>query len=71
MPPFVLGEILAVFVSTLSADAKYPDQDYENLLRSIQMQLFEKSKAFSQLFLPFLESTSNFEHFERKDDCRS
>ena len=42
MPPFVLGEILAVFVSTLSADAKYPDQDYENLQLPIQMQLSEK-----------------------------
>ena len=26
---------------------------------------------FFQIFVPFLDSTSNFEHFERKDDCHS
>ena len=29
-----------------------------------KMQLFEKRKTFSQIFLPFLESKSNFKHFE-------
>ena len=33
------------------------------------MQLSLKSKTFSHSFVPSLESTSNFEHFERKDDC--
>ena len=35
------------------------------------MQLSLKSKTFSDSFVPSLESTSNFEHFERKDDCHS
>ena len=30
------------------------------------MQLSEKGKTFSQFFVPFLESTSNFGHFEKK-----
>ena len=34
----------------------------------IQMQLSEKRKTFSQFFVPFLESTSNFKYFEKKDD---
>ena len=62
--PLVLGEILGVFVDTLSADAKYNVEYYENLRLKIQMQLSEKQKAFSQIFVRFLESTSNFKHFE-------
>ena len=29
------------------------------------MQLFQKHKTFSEFFIPFLESTSNFQHFEK------
>ena len=32
------------------------------------MQLSEKLKIFSQIFSPFSKSSSNFEHFEKKDD---
>ena len=71
MPFLVLREILGVFVNTLSADHKYPSQDCENLLLPIQMQLSEKQKAFSRVFLAFLECPSNFKHFERKDACHS
>ena len=69
--PVVLGEALVVFVNTLTADGKYPSQDRENLLLPTQMQLSEKPKAFSRLFLAFLECTSNLKHFEKKDDCHS
>ena len=31
------------------------------------MQLSEKPKAFSQIFIAFLESTLNFKHFEKKE----
>ena len=68
MSPLVLGEILGVFVNTLTADGKYPVQGCENLQLPIQMQLSEKRKTFSEFFVPFLESTSNFKHFERKDN---
>ena len=71
MSPLVLGEVLVVFVNTLTADSKYPVQDCENLFLPIQMQLSEKPKAFSQLFIPFLESTSHFKIFEKEDDCHS
>ena len=69
--PLVLGEILGVFVNTLTADAKYPLQDCENQLLLIQMQLSEKLIAFSEFFVPFLESTSNFKQFQKEDDCHS
>ena len=60
-----------MFVNTLTADDKYLVQDCENLPVTIQMQLSEKRKTFSQFFLPFLESTPNFKRFEKKDDCLS
>ena len=50
MSPLVLGEIIGVFVNTLTADGKYPVQHCENLQFQIQMQLSEKEK----LFLNFL-----------------
>ena len=33
----------------------------------MQLQLAEKRKTFSGFFVPFLESISNFNHFEKKD----
>ena len=74
MSPLVLGEILRVlrvFVNTLTADGKYPVQECQNLQLPIEMQFSEKRKSFSKFFVPFVESTSNFNHFEKKDDCHS
>ena len=42
MVPLVLGEILGVFVNTLTADEKYRVQDCENIPLPIQMQLSKK-----------------------------
>ena len=69
--PLALGEILGVFVSTLTADGKYPVWDCENLPLPIQMQLSEKQKSFFHCFLPFLESKSDFKHIETKDHGHS
>ena len=71
MSALVLREFWGVFVNTLTADAKYPVQHCEKLLIPIQMQLSEKPKAYSELFVRFHESTSNFKHFEKMDDCHS
>ena len=57
-----------MFVNTLTADGKYRVQYCENLQLPIQMQVSEKRKTFAQFFVPWLESTSIFKHFERKDD---
>ena len=69
--PVVLGEILGVFLDTMTADDKYPVQDCKNLPLPIQMQLSEKRKTLYQFLVPFLESTSNFKSFEKKDHCHS
>ena len=71
MSPLVFCEILGVFLNTLTADGKYPVPDCQNLQLAIQMQLSEKRKTFSQFFGQLLQSTSNFKHFETKDDCYS
>ena len=71
MCPIVLGEILGMFVNTLTADGKYSVQGCEKLQLPIQMQLYEKRKTFSQFFVSFLESTSKFKHFEKKHDIHS
>ena len=71
MSPLVLGEILDVFLDTLSVDAKYPVEYYQNLRLPIQMQLSEKRKPFSIFFVPFLESNTNFKSFEKKDNAHS
>ena len=71
MPPLVLREILGVFVNILTCNAKYSVQESDNLPLPIQMQLSEKRKTFSRLFVPFLESTSNFKRFQEKDNRHS
>ena len=68
MSHLVIGEILGGFVNTLTADEKYRVQYCQNLRLPIQMQLSVKRKTFSQ-FLQ--ESTSNFKHFEKRDDRQS
>ena len=46
MSSVVLGEILEVFLKTLTSDGKYPVQGCENLLLRIRMQLSEKKNFF-------------------------
>ena len=57
MSPLVTDEILGVFVNTLTADGKYPVEDWENLPLSIQMQFSDNWKIFSQFFVQFLGFT--------------
>ena len=71
MSPLELREILGLYVNTLTANAKYPIQDCDNIQLPIQMQISGKQKIFYRFFVPFLESTSNFQHFDKRDDCHS
>ena len=66
--PLLKYKILGVFVNTLTDDENYPFGDYGDLQFPIQMQLSEKRKSFSQFFVPFMESSSNFKHFRKEDD---
>ena len=60
-----------LFPITLSADGKYSLLNRDNLSQPIQMQLYRKQKTFSKFFSAFLESSLNFEHFQKKDDSHS
>ena len=50
----------------LTAKFKYSPSKMANLPLPIQAQLSEKSKIFFCIFIAFLESTFNFEHFEKR-----
>ena len=56
-----------MFCSTLTANDNYPVQECGNLSSLIQMELHLKPNIFSDFFVSFLESTSNFKHFGKKD----
>ena len=52
--------------STLTANDKYTARYCQNFSTPIKMKLSLKPKTFIDSFFPFLESTSNFNHFEKK-----
>ena len=62
----VLGEMLGVFVNTLTVVATFPLEDCENLQLPIKLILSKKQENFSGFSIPILESTSTFKHFEKR-----
>ena len=64
--PWLKFEIIRLFVNTWTAHYKYPVTDCENLSFPMQIQLSWKQKIFSGFLIPFMESPSNFEHFQKK-----
>ena len=60
-----------MFRNTLTANGKDPVRDCVNFWTPIQMQLSLKPTIFSNFFVLFLESTSDFKHFEEKDGRHS
>ena len=69
--PWLKFEIIGLFVNTWTADYKYPVKEFENLPFPIQIKLSQEKKTFSQFFIAFMESPSNFEHFQKKEDHHS
>ena len=67
----MIRKILRLFVNTLIVDEKHYLLNRDNLTQSIQMQLYQKQKTFSELFLAFLKSILNFKHSPKKDDPHS
>ena len=57
-----------MFRKTLTANVKDPVRDCENLSSAIEMHLALERNFSSDLFVPFLESTSNFKHSEKNND---
>ena len=63
--------MLGLFVNTLTADDKYSRHNREKFPQHFQRQFYQKAKKFSDFFITFLISTSNFECFEKKDETHS
>ena len=54
------------FLKTLTADDKSSLISKDKWMQTIQMQLCQKQKIFSQFFCTFFQSALNFEHFQKK-----
>ena len=67
----VKSEMLRLFVNNLTADDKSSRHNRENSKQQIQMILSQKQKFFSVLYIEFLNSTSNFECFEKNVEYHS
>ena len=67
----VIWKILKLFLNTGPPYDKYFLLNRDNQTQSIQMQLYQKQKFFSELFLHRLKCTLNFQHSQKKDDPHS
>ena len=54
------------FLNTLTADDKYSLISRDKRMETIQMNLSQKPKIFSEFFSAFFESALNFEDFQTK-----
>ena len=69
--PQLYAKSWGCFLTHCLPNDKYPVRYCHNLLSPIQMQLSEKRKTVSSFFFLFLHFTSNFKHFEKRDDHHS
>ena len=67
----MIHKILSVLVNTLTVYDKHYLLNRDNLTQTIQIQLSEKQKTFSEFCLSFLKSLLNFKHWTKKDNPRS
>ena len=64
----VRSEILGLLVKALTASYEYSGSNKDNLPLPVQLQLPEKLQKNFQIFIAFLESALDFEHFEIKNE---
>ena len=57
-----------MLVNTLTVNCENSRSNADNLPIPVQMQLSEKLQTFLRIFIAFLESALNFEHFEKKNE---
>ena len=60
-----------MFVNTLPVHDEHYLLNRDNLMQTIQIQLSEKQKTFSEFCFSFLKSLLNYKHLAKKDDPRS
>ena len=67
----VIEKILRLFVNTLAVNEEHYLLTRDNLTRTIQIQLSQKQKTFSQFHFAFLKSILNYKHFPKKMTLRA
>ena len=63
--------MLRLFLKTLTVDEKHYLLNRDNLTQTIQIQLSQQQKTFSQFFFDFLKSILNFKHLPKKRICNA
>ena len=63
--------MLGLFVNTLTAEYMYSRRNTQTFTQQDQTPLSLKQKTFSGLFIAFLKSTWNGEHFQTKGEFSS
>ena len=63
-----MDKILRLFANTLTVDENHYLLTRDNLTQNIQTQICQKQKNFYQIFVAFLKSILNFQHFPKEDD---
>ena len=63
-----MDKILRLFANTLTVDENHYLLTRDNLTQNIQTQICQKQKTFYQIFVAFLKSILNFQHFPKEDD---
>ena len=60
--------MLGLFVNTLTAEYTYSRQHMQTFKQQVQTPLSLKQKTFSGIFIAFLKSKWNWEHFQKKGE---
>ena len=71
MSVLVRYQILEMFLNTLTAEYNYSRRNMQTLAQPVQTPLSLKQKPFSGLFIAFLKSIPNGEHFQKKGESSS
>ena len=55
----------------MTAEYTYSRRNMQTFTKNVQMPISLKQKTFSQIFIAFLKSTWNGEHFQKKGESSS
>ena len=67
----VTSQTFGIFFNILTAYHMFCLQNWEKWPQQVQTSFSLKLKTFSEIFIAFLKSTSNFAHFEENDQLHS
>ena len=71
MSALVVSEIFRLFLNTLTPDDKYSRRNIQIFWQQFQTLLSQKTKAFCQFFIAFLDCAWNLEYSKKKEQYPS